>query len=156
MDDLIYIVLGLAWIIYAAYRTSQKQKKRSFAGPETPPSGQAVPREEPRGMETIFREILGEGASLEQVTFPEAQSYDEITVKELEKERQHYSRPKTTLESIPEVEGISAFDSISETVTTRAGGTGEDGQPRTSSHEEAWFDIRKAVIYAEILNRPYR
>jgi len=84
MDDLIYILLGLAWVIYAAYRANQKQKQKSMTSSATGPP--ASPREQPRPLDTIFGEILGEGSSLEEVSFPESQSYDDITVKELEEE----------------------------------------------------------------------
>jgi hypothetical protein len=157
MDDLIYILLGLAWIIYAAYRTNQKQKKKTLTAPASAPSGQnPPPREQPRPIDTILREILGEGSSLEEVTFPESQSYDEITVKELEKEKQLFSRPKTILETIPPEEGISAFDDTYKSFPTRSFIADEKEHALAAAREEDWFDLRKAVIYAEILNGPYR
>ncbi len=155
MDDLIYILLGLAWVIYAAYRANQKQKKKSTTSPASgPPS--ALPREQPRPLDTLFEEILGEGSSLEEVALPEYQSYDDITVKELEKEKQLFNRPKTILETIPSEEGISAFDSRSETAGKVSLTADEEEHPIQTIMAGERFDIRKAVIYAEILNRPYR
>lgn len=156
MDDLIYILLGLAWIIYAAYRANQKQKKKVLTTPTSAPSQQTPPREQPRPIDTIFREILGEGSSLEEVIFPESQSYDDITVRELEKEKQLFSRPKTVLETIPTEEGISAFDSIYKSDRAKYLPADAEEHPSPATREEDWFDLRKAVIYAEILNRPYR
>jgi len=156
MDDLIYILLGIAWIIYAAYRANQKQKKRGSAmQPSVPTSSPAVPEERTRPLDTIFREILGEGTSLEQVTFPESESYDEIAVKEMEKEKRLFGKPKTILETIPAEEGISAFDSKYDE-DTRSFTAADEDHAFPVDHGENLFDLRKAVIYAEILNRPYR
>ena len=155
MDDLIYILLGIVWIIYAAYRASQKQKKKGSAMKPSEPSSPAVPDERTRPLDTIFREILGEGESLEQVSFPEYESYDEIVMKELEKEKQLFGKPKTILETIPTEEGISAFDSKhDEDIGSLM--TADEDHAYPADRGENLFDLRKAVIYAEILNRPYR
>lgn len=154
MDDLIYILLGLAWVIYAAYRANQKQKQKSMTSSATGPP--ASPREQPRPLDTIFGEILGEGSSLEEVSFPESQSYDDITVKELEEEKRQFSRPKTILETIPSEEGISAFDSLYKTAGRTSLTADEEEHISQTALAGEGFDLRKAVIYAEILNRPYR
>ena len=155
MDDLIYILLGIAWIIYAAYRVNQKQKKRPPAQSQSQSEPQNTYEQSPRPIETIFREILGEDESLERQFIPESESYDEVVVRELEQEKKLYSRPKTSLESIPLEEGVSAFD-YSKGYPKQQMIFSEEDSSAAIPREYYHFDLRKAVIYSAILNRPYQ
>jgi hypothetical protein len=76
-------------------------------------------------------------------------------MKELEKEKQLFGKPKTILETIPTEEGISAFESKhDEDIGSLT--TADEDHAYLADRGENLFDLRKAVIYAEILNRPYR
>ncbi len=155
MEDWIYILLGIVWIIYAAYRSSQKQKKRAAAPPQPSSSPQPTAEQRPSTFETVFQEILGEGRSLETVFPVEAESYDERTIQELEREKKRYGRPEVSLENIPLEEGISAFE-FERGKTAFSFSTDEDGDIVPACQEFLPFDLRKAIIYSEILNGPYR
>jgi hypothetical protein len=146
MDDIIYILIGIAWIVYAAYRANKKQKKPQPARQEATP-------ERPKPFRTILQEMMQED-SQEDYT-PESESYDERAIEESQRQKTLYAQPTPILETIPSEEGISAFD---------YGKKGPFGFSYDSSEEEDTeklyaegfrFDIRKAIIYSAILNRPY-
>lgn len=156
MEDLIYILLGIAWIIYAAYRANQKQKKKASAPAQTKAQPQQPTYEKrPKPIETIFREILEDEESLERQYIPEGESYDEIAIKDLELEKRQFSKPKKILETIPTEEGVGSID-----YSRMFSGFSTDVIPEetreSSIRDDLDFDLRKAVIYAEILNRPYQ
>lgn len=156
MDDLIYILLGIAWIIYAAYRANQKQKKKASAPAQSRPQPQQQTYEKrPKPIETIFREILEDNESLERQYIPEGESYDEIAIKDLELEKRQFSKPKNILEAIPAAEGIGSLD-YSGMFSGFSADVAPDETRESTIREDLDFDLRKAVIYAEILNRPYQ
>ncbi|HNS18192.1 MAG TPA: hypothetical protein PKH94_01100 [Bacteroidales bacterium] len=155
MEDWIYILLGIVWIVYAAYRSSQKQKKRTADSPRQSSPPQRMGDQRPPTLETVFQEILGEGTSLETEFPAEAYSYDERTIRELELEKQRYGKPEIPLETIPTEEGISAFGYDREKAIFPFA-PDEAVEPEAISQEFIPFDLRKAILYSEILNRPYR
>ncbi|MBP6977958.1 MAG: hypothetical protein PHD61_06965 [Bacteroidales bacterium] len=154
MEDWIYILLGIVWIVYAAYRSNQKQKKKVTAPPQHASPPQPAADHQPSTLETVFQEILGESASLE-TTYPvEAESYDERTIQELELEKRLYNKQEIPLETIPTEEGISAFRYDGDKTTVFL--SGGDEEDTAVSKEFLPFDLRKAILYSEIMNRPYR
>jgi hypothetical protein len=160
MDDLIYILLGIAWIIYVAYRANQKQKRKAQASSPPRPQPQRTYEQQPKPIETIFRELMGEEDSLEKQFIPQAESYedqesyDELAIKDLEQGKKQFSKLRSILETIPSEEGVSGFDS-SGRHTDHLFSSLADETKETAIRDGLHFDLRKAIIYTEILNRPY-
>jgi hypothetical protein len=145
MDDLIYILLGIAWILYAAYRAGKKRKA-------APPARQGTQEEAPKPFQTLLEDMMKED-SLEEYT-PEAESYDEKTIREIQMERTLLRKPVLPLETIPLEEGISAFSpGQQEPVSVYSFAEEEIQEP--GQGEGSYFDLRKAIIYNAILHRPY-
>lgn len=149
MDDFIYIIALIAWVAFAFYRKSQK---KSEASKETAQEAQSP--EEPRTINTledILRGIqdrtheepepspvnptLSDGMSpvLGETLFEKEYNREGITSIE------EFDAPLSHIDSKPidiEVEELDLEDGV----------------------EEDWLkdiDIRKAVIYSEILSSPY-
>lgn len=143
MEDLFYILAGVAYLAYLIYSAGQKKKKRqeqaaqqSYAEPEV-----SEPVEIEKPTSSIFDEILG------------VQNFDfkvkEELFEEVEKEE--------ILDVVPEEEGIRTTEVYvkpkeKEEPEDAAGFWEEDTEEETSDYE---FDLRDAVISSEILNPPY-
>lgn len=149
MDDAIYILIAILWIaysFYSAYQKAQKQKQKKREISENPDT-ETVP--EPYIPERdILKELLGEPLppeAPEPVTPPlpkpryvpltppvEAVSMEEIIDEVNEPQRRLTRVPDT--EPIPEPEPSFAQEEV---------------------FTDAGFNLRKAVIYSEIINRKY-
>ncbi len=144
MEDLIYILAGVAYLTYSIYSAGQKKKKKqeqaaaqqSYAEPEV---SESVEIEKPTS--SIFDEILG------------TQNFDF----RVEEELYENAEKEEILDVVPEKEGICTtgaqekFEDKKETNET-AVFLEEDSEEELSDFE---FDLRDAVISSEILNPPY-
>lgn len=151
MEDYIYILLGVLWLGASIYRASQKKKEKGKA--KTPAT--ATPKPETRGSQarTLLEEILGG----QEVSIPEPLvqevEYEEPIMLEVEdlgssksfqKEYAEYSFGE--LESVSG-EGIRSIDRIDF----------KDQMPLQENNpsKALTIDLRKAIIYKAILERPY-
>ncbi len=152
MEDVIYILIGIAWVLYTVYNQNQKQKRKQA---EVKTSDDYSKIEDPR--KSIFEEKL----NLEQMfKFDDPveeyldSPYSEIDVVEKKDETSYFKAEK---------EGVSAFQDEVETDTA-----GIVDEIKHMEEEDKWndltlehdddiadFDARKAVIFSEILNPPY-
>lgn len=150
MEDLIYLIILIAWAVFAFYR--QSQKKKAKARPFTPD----YTGEEEEHTPNAWEEILFGGETEEKMerapepelhragrrwnAVPEAVSLEQMYMKdEIESledpfVQQQMEKKKLALES-----------------TVRK----QEKHPDQDSNFLSDFDLRKAVIYAEILYRPY-
>ncbi len=156
MEDLIYILIGVAWVAYSVYSQNQKQKRKrqaesEFVDTEESPEIEEKPKplfEEKFNLESIFN---FEEKKEEYLDSP----YSEIDVVE-EKDNSAYFNPET--------EGVSAFkeekedaaeiENVDEIKKSEANEKLNDITLNIAEIIED-FDIKKAVIYSEILNAPY-
>jgi len=162
MDEFLYILFLVGWLAFSVYQQSQKKKRKEAlkqaADQQQADEGQAAQQEERSGNYTVVPEekvqkktdfrktleelLLGEEVSLETIPEEEAQSLEIIPEKEYVKENkyQKYSQEKL-------VEKWDEFERKNEVVLKE-----DDKDKRALEHH---FDLRNAVIYAEILNRKY-
>lgn len=149
MEDLIYLVALIAWVAFAFYRKSQKKAaaaQRGQPGPQPP----AIPSPFP-----TMKDIFGEEpvVETEPVPVPAAQTvttdgmapeYEETAfekeykrsgIRSVEEMDSQYFVKNPEIADLPEDEG------------SEENGIGKDWRTRV--------DLRQAVIYSEILNRPY-
>ena len=156
MEDFIYVLVGVAWVAYSIYNQGQKQKRKQAFKSEVK-SDEIFPKTESK-----FESILNKKFNFENLFEVEESNddyldrqYSELDVVE---EVEKYSFNKS------ETEGVSAFK------TKQEAGSGQVSRNETEYHEEdekvdnlitdllndsGEFDMRKAVIYSEILNPPY-
>lgn len=175
MDDYVYFLLLIGWLAFSFYQQSVKKKKKQEQlraaqqrqhenqyGEEevqTPDYSTKGQEARPNFKRTLQEILLGEQLSLENIPENEAQSLETIpshkeddlnSRSENENIFQKYydevmiSNPDNDIEQAPqENEGI-AFGLLSP----------EDGVFEDNK-DENYFDLRKAVIYSEILNKRY-
>jgi hypothetical protein len=150
MEDYIYILLGLVWIIYAAYRANQKKKAKQKA----PHHEQTTEPETGSDVKSLLEEILT--GEVSQPSRPSAyidESLSAITGARMEYENADI-KTDYKLDSIPVEEGERIFDEDDLTSSYAQLFNTEDSE-HMIKREDIDFDLRKAIIYSEILNRPY-
>ena len=144
MDDLIYVIALIAWVAFAFYRKSQK-KSNASQGPGPRPQT----RRETGALPTLEEILLGRQPEPEPVP---AAVWEEGTSPELS---------ETSFEREYNLRGITSIEELDKTMTV----TQTEPKETIKSEEEtvafdmrgsmAHIDLRQAVIYSEILNRPY-
>ena len=156
MEDVIYIIIGLLWLVFTFYVQSKKKKKQQEARsgqPSTPSSQQP---------KTFFEKIFSEDLSPQpQYQEPEPELEEEFLEYENENNspgsfREEYEKLGVrSLEQNPlkntETKGMIYSESgiENELEITSKQGVGKEPE------EGLEFDLRTAVIMAEILERPY-
>jgi hypothetical protein len=148
MEDYIYIVALIAWVAFSFYRKQQKKAEadRKVQRPSTPQSASGpIPR---------WQEILlGEEAF--PVIEPAPASSPAMTdgmspvLQETSFEREYNLRG---IQSIEEMDKQFRMADFEQPETRKVDVSNEDQE------REEWLvkiDLRRAVIYSEILNRPY-
>ncbi len=148
-QDILFVLAGLAWIAYSAYRSSKK-KERSSSAPSTAKTNQKS---------SLFEELL------EQYT----QGADEPPVEDFnfDKVAEVATKPRQTESSIEMVESFTE-DDIYEVAESKHELEAESALNETQIQSRAngaynikkqlvnkTFNLKKAFIYAEILNRKY-
>ena len=139
----LYIVIGIVWLIYNAYKNMQK---KSIGNPEEPSQKptqnntdsvpQATPEKE-ADFKTILEEILMGKPTITPQPILEKIPPPLIT-QEIVKSKNKTSRQLKTIEVKPPLSSLE-----------RSRGAVNDQATNSSD-----FDIRQAIIYSEILKRP--
>ena len=146
-EDYFYVIIGIIWIAVSIYKGAQKRKQTS------PKPSEAGEEESPSILDTIFDEFVEK----DEVVY-QSPEYSEI---EAETDQFKPTEVKNT-EQAPvfsyddayEESNINEYDDVYryEPLTTHS--TDElDELPKRRRKRR--FDIRKAVIYSEILRPPY-
>lgn len=153
MEDFIYILLLIAWIAFAFYRRSRQKQAARQPRPE--------PKPEPSSSQPSWEEILF-GKENEE---PEMEHTEEIPEMATEPAASKVNHPDSQ-EGVSLEKMFGSMESIpSKTMK------GEKEKPQRTEPEKVqvaksiksklqsgdfdYFDLRQAVIYSEILNRPY-
>jgi len=150
MDDYIYILLAVAWIAFTIY--SQKQKKNKQ-------QQKAQPQQQTqKDVKSYFEEILQGNISSPDPIITEPMKHENIY--------ESVSSYKTSGNIQPEYEFLEEGSQLSEEYFDKNSAIEkpeiqieEKFEVKTEEDYEDIeyldFDIRKAVIYSEILKRPY-
>jgi FtsZ-interacting cell division protein ZipA len=152
MEEFIYILIGVIWLAATIYRASQK-KKQQQAKQARPPESTTREKPESPTVSSLLEELL-EGQRL-RIPEPEVSEieYDEPMVEEVSEreptpsfQSEYANYQGSRLEAL-KGEGESAFNRIvfDDIMKIR------EEKPRRNVK----FDLRKAVIYSAILERPY-
>lgn len=147
MDNFIYVIALFAWVAFAFYRKSQKKSEAARREP---------PRPQPRDIYSPFptmKDIFGEEPSIEVVPVPVTQtSTTDGIAPQLEETAFEKEYKRSGISSIEEMDTPFFMKKIEHTDLQ------EDELLTEYSMIEDWrarVDLRQAVIYSEILNRPY-
>ncbi len=159
MEDFIYILAGVAWLAYSIYSQNQKQKKKQQAKMNAEMEAELEPANT-SSIEDTFSDFVNQKLNLENIFDVEEKNeeyldnpYSEIDVVE-EKDESSYFNAKT--------EGVSAFkpktepeEMVKSEIELSEEELKNDDLTQDQDENEVVFDVKKAVIYSEILNAPY-
>lgn len=164
MDDILYIVLGIAWLAFTVYTNKQKADKKRAGQMQRPPEQVDSPSEEanhPAPARNIFEEIFNE----QLPAIPEAEpeiyipevvepAYGAKTVKYQENEAESLEeiKPEVSLSYFEDHYKSGYKNEESHRVLPNIQRE-EDDELKTELIEE--FDLRKAILFSEILRAPY-
>jgi hypothetical protein len=159
MDDLIYLLLFVAWIAFAIYRNNQKKKlreqQRAKAASGEP---EEVPEKSPG---SLLEEILLGEESIEVQEEPlyGLEDTDRITAKEPVFQQREEPRDFDDEYNLRGITSIEELDLKTGKEKSEKGKIELESilvlDFEESENEPLEFDLRKAVIYSEILNRRY-
>lgn len=139
-EDYFYILAGLVWVAFSIYKSVQKKKAKGNPNEKVKKKSvletlmdEFLEKGEQKQPEPIVLEADPEELNLEEETEEKTFSYDDIYEKSnynevlgvYEKKSETKAKLKTNLKTLPK------------------------------SKKTSRFNLRKAVIYSEILNRPY-
>lgn len=157
MENFIYILIGIAWVAYSLYSARQKaiQKQQSTGLPPQGPSQSSplpIPGNQSEGkslFDDILRELTGDSRPVPQVARPVIDSAPPSY-------KQSAEAPETRKDS-------TRYSSISDSQAVFPRNEAEDNRineinaAKLSKAEDIpiKFDLRKAVIYSELLNPKY-
>lgn len=149
LEDFIYIIFGIIWIAYSIYRGTQKSKQNSKSVKQSE-------NEEVKKPKTAFKSFFEEILEDEEKPLP----FDEQKVNvspfkprvfEEPAEKELFSYDESYKESNFEEEtGVYNTNTDVEDKT----GSQKSAKP-TKNQRKPYIDLRKAVVYSEILNRRY-
>ncbi|RLD82925.1 MAG: hypothetical protein DRJ15_00040 [Bacteroidetes bacterium] len=160
MEDYIYIIIGVIWLAATVYKATKKKKEN--AAPQKPAT---APTGEKTGV-SATRSLLEQLLEGQQPMVPEPEvvelepevvelepEYDEPMLVEVE-ERKRKNAPQSgyigygykSLESVSG-EGVSSLGRITFTDIMK--------EHETKAGKPVKIDLRKAIIYSAILERPY-
>ncbi len=157
MENLIYILIGVAWVGYSLYSARQKaiQKQQSSGMPQGGPSQSSphpVPGNQGGGksiFDDILRELSGETRPVPQVQRPVIPVNQDIPKTTPVINRTYESRSELKFDS-------SIADHSPQNATHRARKPHQHPM-QTKKHGigHQRFNLRQAVIYNELLNHKY-
>jgi len=151
MDDFIYILIGVFWVIFTIMRKSQK--KQGAAAYDSSTSGQ----QKTGSFDEVIKELLR--ASETEII--------ETAVPTLEEKGIESSNEQFTLETIDSeiqkgevLESVEAMESLEDEIQSPAyASISFDEEPEEPDENQGSyvfdFDAKRAVIYSIILDRPY-
>jgi hypothetical protein len=151
MEDLIYILGGIAWVAYSIYNARQKKKlkeERERTVHQAEPAYEPEPATSPT--RSIFEEILKETGF--EDTDDEIEEYVQPVPAAIPANPQYFTYEDTEMEIKAAEEHykkeVPAFmeHMIAENLPYH--------EMKEKTHSNI-FDLRKAVIYSAILERPY-
>ncbi|HEY9114125.1 MAG TPA: hypothetical protein VIN10_05455 [Bacteroidales bacterium] len=142
-EDFLYIFIGLIWIGFSIYKAQQKKKAAA--------QGQTSTRKEKSFIENLMSEFLNEDTvdpyevSSEKSELPKADSSKETRTRKVFSYDDYYE----------ESNGKQDFD-VFEKKPEKSALIAEEVKVYPRKHKrKPKIDLRKAVIYSEILNRKY-
>lgn len=149
MEDLIYLALLIAWVVFAFYRRAQKKNTTARK-----PVSEPHPEQDFKPLPTLQEILFGDENTYPEIPASRPKTWmDEGNYMpeplETEFEKEYERRGITSVEGTPTGHKAS-FIQRSEIQKDQI----SDETDVTEKSEET-FDLRKAVIYSEILNRPY-
>lgn len=153
MDNLLYIAFLVAWVAFGIYKNSQKAKNKANTSKKLD-----FPETQPSGKRSVFEEILAGNKDVDEIlddflkgTEPtqKPSPQPDLGSKEQLVFKQAFTKPKYS--STPNIS--KAFEEGQAQTKAVVTLSNENERDTGLSND---FDLRTAVVYAAILDRPYR
>lgn len=144
MEDFIYILIGVIWLVFSVIKGTQKRKTQD----QNQQAGSTQQRKE-RSFDDILTEILGEESEPQTVFQEVSEQESTIEITETEVGGAYQSLEDLYLIEHKEQlkkEGNSKDNSVKRAIEPETIKKIKDHQP---------FDLHRAIIYQAILERPY-
>lgn len=143
-EDYLYILVGAVWIAYSVYKGIQKNKSRQ--------NKDVKPAEKKKSVfESFIDNILVEEKPLPYVPEGEEIAIDDTDIKIAEKQNEVFSYDDDYEESNFQSD-LDVYKNISETPAKEKQ---KNNKSLSFKRKKPRVDLRKAVVYSEILNRRY-
>jgi len=152
-EDFIYIIIGLIWVAFSIYKGTQK--KKSVARRDLNDTSEEVPQEEKK--KSFFDEFLNQ-----IVTEEEPPPYEPVTTET------SYSEPIVEEQEEEEEKKVFSYDDFYEESNYNVENDVYEVKPALEvdvkdelksqlkgKNDQSRFNLKKAIIYSEILNRRY-
>lgn len=157
MDDILYILLGIAWLGWSLYSNKQKMDKKRAAQGQEYDATETAPPPRPRN---IFDEILSDELP-EQAEAKQEEYIPEIEEQIWQKMQAEYA--KSEAESLEKIVDEVPSDYFTRQYALHSKEVFEEAKPilledselKGKSEIGEEFDLKKAVIFSEILRAPY-
>lgn len=161
MDDYLYIIIGIVWVVYSLYSNKQKQQKKRLMEEQRKSQPSSAPvHQRPR---SLLEQLLDPEQELVTRPADTYEEYEDTVEPEFTKisEEHSYTPEYQSFEYVKD----EVPDDYFENQYASRGETNyyENREVLVSSHEEVplledlveKFDLRKAVIFSEILKPKY-
>lgn len=145
-EDFIYIIIGLVWIVFSIYKGAQKNKARKKTTTPSDPESKKTTSIFDSFLENIMKDE--EATTFEPVELHPNKD-EEVEIKKVESEK-IFSYDDLVEES----NYLSKTDVYEEKAVTTSTLNQELRTHLKQAKTKPRFDLRKAIIYSEILNRP--
>ena len=161
MDNFLYIIIGIVWVVYSLYTSKQKQQKKREMDAQR--KSQPLPGPEPQRPRSLLEQLLDPEHKFTEpaaVAYEEYEDTEEPILSEYSDEHSYMSE----YQPLEEIKSEISADYFENQYASR----GEmdyygKREALVASHEEVTqkedlveeFDIRKAIIYSEILKPKY-
>jgi hypothetical protein len=148
-EDYLYILIGLIWVAFSIYKGAQKKKSLSKSPQKTDPLESQEPKKS--FFDDFLNQIITENEQVSYEPVAEEQTFSDYEKTDNLQEEKIFSYDDVVEESnfmeensVYEVKPATEISSQQELKTHLKG-----------KNKQTRFDLRKAVIYSEILNRRY-
>lgn len=147
MEELIYLAVAVGWMIFNAFKKSQAQKPKEIPGQQRRPAPEAMETDAPMTIDDMMRQLMGEEPREKQRPAPSAPKAEPIQAPV------HVHRPLQPV--APRVSRLTPRTSTRRDPSVKR----EINEPMRPIEVEVLaderFDLRNAIRYNAILQRPY-
>ena len=142
-EDILYILIGIIWVVFSIYQAKKKKKQKSAPRPDT---------EKKKSLfETLLDEVTENQQQTELPYVEDKPIAETVTTPENEYEKKIF-----TYDDYYEKEGYKDAEEI---ISANEPSTQHTLRQELKSHivksKKQRFDLQKAIIYSEILNPKY-
>lgn len=148
-EDYLYILIGLIWVAFSIYKGVQKKKSLS----ESPQKAEPADSKEPKKsfFDDFLNQIITENEPVPYEPLVEEQAFSDTAITDKAQEEKIFS-----YDDVVEESNFKDENSVYEIEPAVEIGFQQELQSHLKGkNKQSKFDLRKAIIYSEILNRRY-